>query len=81
MESRKSHKAVFLITIDAFRKDHIQSYGYHINTMPNLEKIIKSSSKFLNAFTNGPETPSAFSSLFTSTLPFLDGGFSPLPKK
>lgn len=72
-------KAVILITIDALRADHLKSYGYHRNTAPNLEKLTEEGTIFSNAVTNGPETPTAFSSLFTSILPFLDGGYSPLP--
>jgi len=73
------NKAVFLITIDALRADHLKSYGYHRNIAPNLERFVEKGTTFMNAITNGPETPSAFSSLFTSILPFLSGGFSPLP--
>jgi len=72
-------KSVILITIDALRPDHLMSYGYHRNTAPNLEKFIKNGTTFSNAITNGPETPSAFASLFTSMLPLMNGGFSPLP--
>ncbi|MFX1480449.1 MAG: sulfatase-like hydrolase/transferase [Promethearchaeota archaeon] len=80
MVSTSERKAVFLITIDALRADHLKSYGYHRNTAPNLEKFIKKGTTFLNAISNGPETPSSFSAIFTSELPFSDGGYSPLPK-
>ena len=76
-----AHKSVILITIDALRPDHLKAYNYNKNTAPNLEKFVKKGSIFSNALTNGPETPSAFSSLFTSILPFLSGGFSPLPSQ
>jgi arylsulfatase A-like enzyme len=76
-----AHKTVILITIDALRPDHLKAYNYHKNTAPNLEKFAEKGSIFSNAFTNGPETPSAFSSLFSSILPFLSGGFSPLPSQ
>jgi len=72
-------KAVFLITIDALRKDHLKPYGYSRDTAPNLTHFCKKATIFTQAFSNGPETPSSFSSIFTSTLPFLDGGYSPLP--
>jgi len=75
------HKSVFLITIDALRLDHLKAYNYHRNPAPNLESFVRKGTVFLNAITNGPETPSAFSSLFTSVLPFLNGGFSPLPSQ
>jgi arylsulfatase A-like enzyme len=74
-------KSVILITIDALRADHLRTYGYSKNPAPNLEKFLKRSIKFNNAYTNGPATPSSFSSIFTSTLPFLSGGYSPLPNE
>ncbi len=72
-------KSVLLITIDALRPDHLKLYNYHRNTSPNLEKFAQKGTNFMNALTNGPETPTSFSSIFTSILPFLDGGYSPLP--
>jgi len=74
-------KCVILITIDALRKDHLESYSYKRKTAPNLDKFVQNGTTFSNAITNGPETPSAFSALFTSELPFLNGGFSPLPSQ
>ncbi len=79
MNEELNNNAVFLITIDALRPDHLKKYGYHRNTAPNLEKFVENGITFLNAITNGPETPSSFSTIFTSILPFLKGGYSPLP--
>ena len=79
MDKERRNKAVFLLTIDALRSDHLKSYGYIRNTAPNINKFAQKGTVFLNAITNGPETPTAFSSIFTSSLPFLDGGYSPLP--
>lgn len=79
MKKDQQGKAVILLTIDALRADHLKSYGYHRNTAPNIEKLAEKGTIFINAITNGPESPTAFSSLFTSILPLLDGGFSPLP--
>jgi len=79
MKAERQKKAVILITIDALRAGNLESYGYHRNTAPNIEKFAENGTIFLNAITNGPESPTAFSSLFTSILPFLDGGYSPLP--
>ncbi|MBD3213466.1 MAG: sulfatase-like hydrolase/transferase [Candidatus Lokiarchaeota archaeon] len=78
MGSRKN-KRIILITIDALRPDHLSTYGYSRETDPELLKFSKKGYKFLNAFTNGPETPSSFSAIFSSTLPLLNGGYSPLP--
>lgn len=79
MSNEFNHKAVFLITIDALNLKHLKVYGYDRNTAPNLEKFIQKGQIFFNAISNGPETPSAFSAIFTSILPFLEGGYSPLP--
>ena len=81
MNKSQEVKAVFLITIDALRKDHLKSYGYHRNPAPNLENLVQSGTLFSNAITNGPATPSSFSAIFTSILPYLEGGYSPLPSQ
>lgn len=74
-----NQKVVVLLTIDCLRNDHLKSYNYHRNTAPNLEKIAKKGVVFSHAVSNGPETASSFSSIFTSVLPYLNGDFSPLP--
>ena len=79
MFENETEKTVFFITIDALRADHLKQYGYSLNTAPYLEKFIKQGSAFFNAYTNGPATPSSFSAIFTSILPLLNGGYSPLP--
>ena len=81
MKASKNSKSVFLITIDALRPDHLKAYGYQRDTTPNLTEFAKRGVLFSNAFTNGPETPSSFCSIFTSSLPLVEGGFSPLPRQ
>jgi len=81
MFENENDKTVFFITIDALRADHLKQYGYPLNTAPYLDKFIKQGSTFNNAYTNGPATPSSFSAIFTSILPLLNGGYSPLPIK
>jgi arylsulfatase A-like enzyme len=79
MKGFKNSKSVFLITIDALRPDHLKFYGYPKDVAPNLTDFAKRATIFTNAFTNGPETPASFSTIFTSSLPLIDGGFCPLP--
>ena len=79
MTENKDEKIIIFITIDALRTDYLNSYGYNKNTAPNLEIFARKGTIFTNAYTNGPETPSSFSSIFTSILPYLNGGYSPLP--
>ncbi len=81
MTSKSDQKVVVLITIDCLRSDHLKSYGYLRNTAPNQEKFVNKGVRFLNALANGPETASSFSSIFSSVLPYLNGGFSPLPNQ
>ena len=79
MTENNEDKIVIFITIDALRPDHLTSYGYHRNTAPHLDNFIRYGTKFKNAYTNGPATPSSFSAIFSSILPYLNGGYSPLP--
>ncbi|MHA1293572.1 MAG: sulfatase-like hydrolase/transferase [Promethearchaeota archaeon] len=81
MSEKIRKKAVFFLTIDCLRRDHLRIYGYKRDTAPNLEKFANDGIIFLNAFANGPETPSSFSAIFTSILPYLNGGFCPLPNQ
>ncbi|MHA1376598.1 MAG: sulfatase-like hydrolase/transferase [Promethearchaeota archaeon] len=81
MTETKDERIIIFITIDALRLDHLNSYGYYGNTAPNLEYFARKGTLFTNAYTNGPETPSSFSSIFTSILPYLNGGYSPLPSE
>jgi arylsulfatase A-like enzyme len=76
-----NQKVVILITIDCLRKDHLKSYGYCRNIAPNQEIFIRKGVTFLSTIANGPETTSSFSSIFSSVLPYLNGGFSPLPNQ
>lgn len=81
MTVQSNHKFVFLITIDCLRFDHLRFYGYKRNTAPNQEEFIKNGTVFINTIANGPETASSFSSIFSSILPCLSGGFCPLPNQ
>ncbi len=81
MNRKKKQKIVLLLTIDCLRYDHLRASNYYRNTSPYQEKFIKNGTIFSNAIANGPETASSFSSIFTSTLPYLNGGFSPIPSQ
>jgi len=73
-------KRVLLITIDCLRKDHLKLYGYHKNIAPNIEKFSKNAIIFDNAIANGSNTPSSFYSMFTSTIPTMQGSYAPIPQ-
>jgi len=79
MTENYEDKIVIFITIDALQPDHLTSYGYHRNTAPHIDNFIRLGTRFTNAYTNGPATPSSFSAIFSSIYPYLHGGYSPLP--
>ncbi|MBD3226574.1 MAG: sulfatase-like hydrolase/transferase [Candidatus Lokiarchaeota archaeon] len=72
-------KNLLLLTIDAFRLDHLSYTGYKKKTTPYLDKLCRKGFFFNQMIVNGPCTPPSFSSMFTSTYPFHQGGYSPLP--
>ncbi|MHA1271683.1 MAG: sulfatase [Candidatus Helarchaeota archaeon] len=77
---QKRHQNLLLITIDALRLDHLSIMGYEKKTTPYLDKLARKGFFFKQTVSNGPCTPPAFSSMFTSTYPFHQGGYSPLPE-
>ncbi len=65
---------VLLITIDTLRADHLSSYGYHLRTSPNIDKLAESGVRFTRAHTVIPLTGPAHLSLFTGRYPQEHGG-------
>jgi arylsulfatase A-like enzyme len=68
---RRNALNVVLITIDALRYDHLECYGYHRDTSPNIDALAARGVKFLQAISNGGHTPTAFPSILASALPPL----------
>ncbi len=66
---RRNSPNIILITIDSLRYDHLGCYGYHRNTSPNIDALAARGVKFLQAISNGGQTPQAFPSILASTLP------------
>ena len=64
--------SIILITIDCLRADHLGCYGYHRNTSPNIDSLAAKGVKFLEAISNGGNTPAAFPSILASALPPLN---------
>jgi arylsulfatase A-like enzyme len=60
---------LLLITIDTLRADHLSSYGYHLRTSPNIDRLAAEGVRFANAHTVIPLTGPAHISLFTSRYP------------
>jgi len=74
MEDYGKPRYVLLITVDAFRADHVGCIGGG-NLTPNIDKIAKESLLFTRAFANGPGTNQSFPALMTSTYFFMNNGF------
>lgn len=64
---------IILISIDTLRSDHLGASGYFRDTSPNLDKLIKDSTFYKSAYTNGCWTMPSHISLLTGTLPSRHG--------
>jgi arylsulfatase len=72
---------IFVIALDAARKDHLGIYGYKRNTTPNLDKLAEKSIVFDNAYSVSSWTTPTFTSVFTGLLPTTHGVLKyPKPK-
>ncbi len=54
---------------DTCRADQLGSYGYHLDTSPNVDKFAKSSMRFERAISQATITPSSVGSFMTSRYP------------
>ncbi len=68
-----SRPAVFLITIDTLRADHVHCYGYDRIQTPALDLLAKQGIRFTQAFTASPITNSSHTSIMTGLLPSSHG--------
>ena len=55
-----------LLTVDALRADHLSQYGYERETMPAVDRLVSSGTRFDSAFANGTNTGVSLPSLLTS---------------
>ena len=58
-----------LITVDTLRADHLSSYGYHLATSPNIDRLASEGVRFARAYSPIPLTGPSHISLFTSRFP------------
>ncbi|NIQ04751.1 MAG: sulfatase-like hydrolase/transferase [Candidatus Korarchaeota archaeon] len=81
-KENREKRNVILITCDALRAAILNSPVLTQKIAPNVRKeLLPSSVRFPLAFSNGPDTPSSFPSLFTSTYPLMFGGYDRLSSK
>ena len=62
-------RAIFLVTIDTLRADHVHHHGYPRATSPFLDRIAGSSVVFTRAYAASSTTIASHASLFTSLFP------------
>ena len=60
---------VLLITIDTTRADHLGAYGYSRDTSPNLDKLAKDGTLFVNGWAHAPSTRYSMPAILTGRLP------------
>ena len=60
---------VVFITIDTLRADHLSSWGYHLKTSPNIDKLAAEGMRYENAYTVTSRTAPSHYSMFTSRYP------------
>jgi choline-sulfatase len=65
--------AVFLITIDTLRADHVHCYGYDRIQTPAIDQLAADGIRFTQAFTPSPITNSSHASILTGLLPSSHG--------
>ena len=65
----RNHPNILLITVDTLRADHLSSYGYHLKTSPEIDKLAEEGVRFANAYSPIPLTGPSHASLFTSRFP------------
>lgn len=64
---------VVLIIIDTLRADHLDVYGYHRKTAPNLEKLANEGWLFRRAYSSSTWTLPSTGSMFTGLYPSRHG--------
>lgn len=60
---------VVFITVDTLRADHLSSWGYHLKTSPNIDKLAAEGMRYENAYTVTSRTAPSHYSMFTSRYP------------
>ncbi len=60
---------VVLITVDTLRADHLKSYGYHLDTSPNIDRFAERGVRFTDCTVQWPKTWPSIATLFTGLYP------------
>lgn len=62
---QNSKPNVLILASDALRPDHFSGYGYHRDTTPNIDSLIREGASFKNAFVEVPRTFPSWVSILT----------------
>ena len=60
---------IFILLIDGCQASHLDLYGYHRDTSPNVDQLAKDSVVFQNAYANAVFTRSSVATIFSGYLP------------
>lgn len=60
---------VLLISVDTLRADRLSSYGYHLRTTPNMDRLAEEGVRFERAYCAIPMTGPSHFSMFTGRYP------------
>ncbi len=60
---------IVLLTIDTTRADHLKSYGYRRDTMPNVDQLAAQGVRFANGWAHAPSTRYSMPAILTGRLP------------
>ena len=71
-------RPVVIVVLDTVRADHLELYGYPLETMPTLARFAETDGVVVErAITNAPDSLSAHASLFTGLFPSRHGAHRP----
>ena len=62
---------VVLVTVDSLRYDRALDSPRAVDPAPNLSQLASDGISFTDAYANGPNTPSSFPTILTSTHPMM----------
>jgi len=67
-DAPRARPNVVVVLIDALRRDHVGTYGYHLPTTPFLDALAQRGVVFENAWSHAPQTFNATAALLTGEL-------------
>ncbi len=72
-------RRIVVVSVEAFRRDHVHAYGYPRNTTPNLDGLISEGVSFDQHYAPAPYTHPSLASLITGQFPTTLGFVDNIP--